>query len=113
MRPSTVEVRTWGGFVLAIAFWARLKLPALDAPATLAAWSPLRCPLRTLTGLACPSCGLTRSVLAALAGDHSEAFAFHPCGPVLLAVALAVALAALWMPDALVARRPRLRTRVR
>lgn len=105
-RRSPVELRVWGGFVLALALWARLRLPSLDGPVALAAWSPLRCPLRALTGLACPSCGLTRSFLAALAGEHQQALAFHRFGPALLAVALALSLAALWAPRALQARLP-------
>lgn len=36
------------------------------------------CMLRTLTGIPCPGCGMTRAVLSALHGDFGAAFAYHP-----------------------------------
>ncbi len=36
------------------------------------------CPYLTLTGLACPGCGLTRAVHFLLHGDIGRAFAFNP-----------------------------------
>lgn len=36
------------------------------------------CPYLTLTGLACPGCGLTRAVHFLLHGDVSLAFAYNP-----------------------------------
>lgn len=36
------------------------------------------CMLRTLTGIPCPGCGMTRAVLSALRGDFRAAFAYHP-----------------------------------
>lgn len=37
-----------------------------------------RCPIRLLTGFACPGCGVTRAFFAALRLDFSGAFALHP-----------------------------------
>ncbi len=59
-----------------------------------APWSqtgPVWCPLRLLTGIPCPSCGLTRSFCAAAHGDWRSAFGFHVIGP-LLFVATATAI---------------------
>ncbi len=36
------------------------------------------CIFRRATGFPCPGCGMTRAVLAALHGDFSAAFAYHP-----------------------------------
>jgi len=50
------------------------------------------CPYLTLTGLACPGCGLTRAVHFLLHGEVGRAFAFNPwafvSGPALLAFIL-------------------------
>jgi Protein of unknown function (DUF2752) len=47
------------------------------------------CPFRLVTGLPCPFCGMTRSLLALGRGDLSASVGFHPLGPVLLLAALA------------------------
>jgi len=50
----------------------------------------LPCPLRTLTGVPCPACGMTTSVKAVCAGHLRAAVAANPFG--VLAVAVAVVL---------------------
>lgn len=50
---------------------------------------PAICPLKTLTALPCPGCGMTRSLVFAAHGDWTQAFQFHPLGP--------AAYAALWL----------------
>lgn len=40
-------------------------------------WLPSQCPFRTVTGLPCPGCGLTRASMALLRGDWKAAFAYH------------------------------------
>ena len=57
---------------MALRSWNLLPLPL---------WS---CPLRHLTGVPCPTCFLTRSVLATLRGDLSGALRFHILGPPLV-----------------------------
>ena len=42
------------------------------------------CPMRTVLGIPCPGCGMTRAVCAVLAGDVSSAFSHHPLWPALL-----------------------------
>jgi hypothetical protein len=51
---------------------------------------PILCPLRTLTGVPCPLCGMTTSVEATLRLDFASAVAATPAG--ILAVGAAVAL---------------------
>ncbi len=36
------------------------------------------CPLKLLTGVSCAGCGMTRALFAALKGDFSMAFYYHP-----------------------------------
>jgi len=61
----------------------------------------LSCPLRTLTGVPCPLCGMTTSVEATVHGRLGAALLANPAG--LLAVAAALAL---------LGRRPRRAIRV-
>ena len=67
----------------------------------------LPCTFLALTGLPCPGCGLTRSVLALAHGHVADSVRWHPFGP-LLAAGLVAALVAAAMPGAV--RRPVLRT---
>ena len=36
------------------------------------------CPIKLLTGVSCAGCGMTRALFAALKGDFSKAFYYHP-----------------------------------
>ncbi len=54
---------------------------------------PVLCPVRALTGLPCPGCGLTRSWVYLTHGWWRESFLTHPFGP--LAAAVVVTLAVL------------------
>ena len=62
---------------------------------------PFACPLRALTGIPCPFCGMTRACVAAVHGHLATSLAFNPAG-VLVVIAAVVALV-----------RPQLLTRVR
>src|SRR2546423_14278845 len=53
---------------------------------------PLACPLRALTGVPCPLCGMTTSVEATMHGDIGAALAANPAGVLAVAAALAVQL---------------------
>ena len=55
---------------------------------------PVLCPFRRVTGLPCPTCGLTRSWNSALHGRLGESVAFHPLGPVTIVAAAAFAAGA-------------------
>lgn len=50
------------------------------------------CPLRTLTGVPCPWCGMTTGVKATLQGDLAAAVAANPLGAVAVVVAVLVLL---------------------
>lgn len=52
---------------------------------------PTLCPVRLCTGHACPGCGVTRAVGAAVRGDLGLSFRFHP-----LALLIAIQLLAAW-----------------
>ena len=52
------------------------------------------CPLRTLTGIPCPLCGMTRGVTSLVSGDFAHALLMNPAS--YLAVALAVVLLLQW-----------------
>ena len=51
---------------------------------------PIFCPLRTLTGIPCPLCGMTTSVEATVRLDLGSAVAATPAGVALVAGAIAV-----------------------
>ncbi|MGL5882591.1 DUF2752 domain-containing protein [Synechococcus elongatus] len=55
------------------------------------------CPLLALTGLPCPTCGLTRSLAATWRGDWVKAVQFHVFGPPLFTIGLAIGL--VWLAE--------------
>lgn len=52
----------------------------------------LPCPLRTVTGVPCPLCGMTRSVTAAVHGDLAHSLFLNPAGIVVVVLAVALLL---------------------
>ncbi len=42
------------------------------------AYLTIHCPIRFLTGLSCPGCGMTRALFAFLRLDFKKAFYYHP-----------------------------------
>lgn len=72
------DLRWAAGAVLGLAL-AASRLPARLGPP---------CPLRLLTGVPCPLCGMTTSVTELMGGDLSGALAANPFG--ILAVLVAV-----------------------
>ena len=60
-----------GGILALLATYGALHVPCLFS---------------TVTGIQCPSCGLTRSVVAVLRGDLALSIAYHPAGIALVSV---------------------------
>jgi hypothetical protein len=48
------------------------------------------CPLRAVTAIPCPSCGLTRALAHLERGHLAQALKFHPFSPLILLLALAL-----------------------
>ncbi len=48
----------------------------------------LPCPIKHLTGISCPGCGMTRAVLSALRLEISAAFEFHPLWILILPIVI-------------------------
>ena len=44
------------------------------------------CPTSSLFGVQCPTCGITRSLMALLRGDVAQSIAYHPGGVALAAI---------------------------
>ncbi|MCX6361156.1 MAG: DUF2752 domain-containing protein [Armatimonadetes bacterium] len=60
-----------------------------------AGWAPsVPCLWRSTFGMACPGCGLTRSVCALMRGSVLDALRWHPLGPFCVAVLWVVSAAA-------------------
>lgn len=79
-----------GASVLAatvLAAWPQ-ALPAL------ARWTDAACLLQGLTGVPCPGCGITTSLLALARGDVAGAWAANPAGLVVAALIIGQALVA-------------------
>jgi MFS superfamily sulfate permease-like transporter len=56
----------------------------------------LPCPLRTVTGVPCPFCGLTTSVKAVLHGDGHGAWSANPFGLVIVTFAVLLVVRPRW-----------------
>ena len=55
------------------------------------------CPLRTMTGIPCPFCGMTRACIAGIHGHVGASLAFNPAGILVLALAVALFLRPAWL----------------
>jgi hypothetical protein len=75
-----------GGLVGAAAAWPLLPVHL-----------PLACPLRALTGIPCPFCGMTRACVAAVHGHLATSLAFNPAGVVVVVAALVALVRPQWL----------------
>jgi hypothetical protein len=85
LAPMTLDLSDVRGASLALLV-AGAALPLLPGHAG------LPCPLRTLTGVPCPLCGMTTSVEATVHGHPVAALGANPAGPFLVLAALVVLL---------------------
>ncbi len=77
--------------LLALALLAgSLLLPLLAFDWVTSPQALVLCPLRAVTGIPCPSCGLTRSLAYLERGHLAQALKFHPFSPLILVLALAL-----------------------
>jgi hypothetical protein len=67
-----------------------LLLPFLAFDLVTSPQALVLCPLRAVTGIPCPSCGLTRALAYLERGHMAQALKFHPFSPLLLVLALAL-----------------------
>ncbi len=58
--------------------------------------SLLKCPLKSLTGLPCPTCGMTRAFVAIAQGNFRAAVEYHLFGPGIFLIFLALIIFLLW-----------------
>lgn len=56
--------------------------------ALMAIYKLIKCPVRFLSGIPCPGCGMTRAVIALLRLDFREAYLYHPLVFAIPAVAI-------------------------
>ena len=68
-----------------------LLLPLLAFDWVTSAASPVLCPLRAVTAVPCPSCGLTRALAHLERGHWAAAVRFHPLSPLVFLLVLATA----------------------
>jgi hypothetical protein len=89
-RPSTFN--RWFGKMTTRVAWLALILAVVLPPKGAGVGL---CWMRGELGIPCPGCGLTRSLSCAVRGMFYESWQFHPFGPLILLLFLAVAIVSL------------------
>lgn len=87
---TLVQISAFGGLIATAALLAFTSLKL-----------PLICPLRTLTGIPCPFCGMTTGTVAVMRGSLADALKANPfsIGVIPAAVAgIALRVRSLWRP---------------
>ena len=79
-----------------------LRVAAAGLVGVAAAWPllphpPIACPLRAITGLPCPLCGMTRACVAAVHGHLAQSLAFNPAGVLVVLAALVALVRPQWL----------------
>lgn len=90
-RGTQLAAHDWRISGWALGFGAVAVLASVVLPRKVVSGGPVLCPFRRVTGLSCPSCGLSRSWSALGHLQFRQSFRAHPFGPPFLA-AFAVGL---------------------
>ena len=69
-----------------------ILVPAPAPGATTVLGLPKLCLFRNITGIACPGCGMTRSLIATGHLHFEDALTFHPLGPVVFVILISYSL---------------------
>lgn len=97
--------RLWSGHLVwiavtaaafGVAFFARIEPPARVYLFGSLGPLPPSCTFQSATGLACPGCGLTRSVISTAHGEIAAAWSYHPPGTVIAVLLFASMPYRLW-----------------
>ena len=86
LRPARDLRLAGAGLVGAAAIWPILPVHP-----------PFACPLRALTGVPCPLCGMTRACVAAVHGHFGASLAFNPAGVLVIVAALVALIRPQWL----------------
>ena len=70
-----------------------ILVPAPTPGATTVLGLPKLCLFRNITGIPCPGCGMTRSLIATGHLHFEDALAFHPLGPLVFIILITYSLA--------------------
>ena len=68
-------------FILNLWSKYRLEIGAIAIVAVLYIFffiAGITCPIKFVTGVSCPGCGMSRALMSAVRGDFSAAFSYHP-----------------------------------
>ena len=88
--PERYSLKSIGRLMTTDWFWAlcivigAVLIPAPSHNASTVLGLPKLCIFRNITGIPCPGCGMTRSMIAAGHLHFKDAISFHPLGPVVL-----------------------------
>jgi Protein of unknown function (DUF2752) len=86
LRPARELRIAAGGLVGAAGAWPLLPVHP-----------PFACPLRALTGIPCPLCGMTRACVAAVHGHLGASLAFNPAGVLVIVAAIVALIRPQWL----------------
>ena len=89
----SLNIRLISGAAAGLVWWGLQYLP-VRANGSIGGVGDI-CPFRTFTGLPCPLCGMTRSLLCFVQGNWIEAMRWHPLG-ISLGMAIAASLV-IWL----------------